>query len=231
MKTIFYPSDERGGGDYGWLRTRYSFSFNDWFDATKMGFGKLRVLNDDVIAEGQGFGTHGHKNMEIITIVMRGAVRHEDSLGNKYVIEEGDVQVMSAGTGVMHSEHNNSAHVLLELFQIWIEPRALSCTPSYNQKNISFSSVTNEIIELIGTHSLLINQDACIAYGSLQSGVTASYGIHTKGNGVYIFIIEGEMSIGTQVLDTRDALGIWDINMVDVTANTSVQFLIIEVPM
>ncbi len=231
MKMVFHPHNERGGGEYGWLTTRYSFSFNDWFDPTKMGFGKLRVLNDDVIAEGQGFGAHSHKDMEIITIVTKGAVRHEDSLGNKYVVHEGDVQVMSAGTGVMHSEHNNSASEPLLLFQIWIEPAVRSVPPRYEQKNTSFSSISNEIVELIGSASLSINQDAFVSYGSIEHEKILSYAMHSKSNGVYVFVIEGELLVNSHVLGNRDAIGIWDVDTVIITSHATARFLVIEIPM
>lgn len=231
MKSIFHPSVERGKGDYGWLTTRYSFSFSNWYDPTKMGFGALRVLNDDVIASGQGFGTHGHKDMEIITIVMRGAVAHKDSMGNEYVVNEGDVQVMSAGTGVMHSEHNASQSKPLELFQLWIEPYVRGVETRYEQKNYNFQSVTNTLVELVGANSLLINQDSYILYGSLENEGTLSYQLHGTGNGVYFFVIEGSLTIGSQVLEKRDAFGVWGTKEVEITSQIDSTFLVIEVPL
>lgn len=231
MKSIFHPSSERGKGDYGWLTTRYSFSFSNWYDPTKMGFGALRVLNDDVISAGQGFGTHVHKDMEIITIVMHGAVAHKDSMGNEYVVNEGDVQVMSAGTGVMHSEHNASQTKPLELFQLWIEPDVRGIEPRYEQKNYNFQSVTNTLVELVGANSLLINQDAYISYGVLDDGKTLLYKFHDSEHGVYFFVIEGTLTIGDLVLKKRDAFGVWGTKEVEITSQIGSTFLVIEVPL
>lgn len=229
MRTIFYPNNERGKGEYGWLSTRYSFSFADWYDETKMGFGTLRVLNDDVIAAGNGFGTHGHRDMEIITIVTKGAVRHEDSMGNKYVIQAGDVQVMSAGTGVRHSEYNNSNEESLELFQIWIEPKELSITPQYNQQSLDFAGTRNAIVELVGTNSLTINQDAAISYGSLKSGSSIPYALNNKEHSVYIFVIDGSLRVGDTVLNKRDAVGVIDTDELAIYAESEASFLVIEI--
>ena len=230
MKRMFHPQGERGKGEYGWLSTCYSFSFADWYDPTKMGFGALRVLNDDVIAGGKGFGDHGHKDMEIITIIMNGSIRHADSMGNEYVIEEGDVQVMSAGTGVRHSEHNNSETMPLELFQIWIKPREKSIAPRYDQKHFNFKKVNNEIIQLVGRESLSINQEACISYGTLDDGVTLVYTLHRRSSGVYIFVVEGSLRIDEQILEKRDALCVWDSDTLEIIGRGTTSFLLIEVP-
>lgn len=231
MKTILHRSDERGGGDYGWLKTRYSFSFNDWYDENKMGFGNLRVLNDDVIQGGKGFGTHAHKDMEIITLVTQGAVRHEDSMGNKREVKEGDVQVMSAGTGVRHSEYNGSETESLELFQLWIEPKVKSIKPSYREMHVSFKEVHDTVKELVGPGTLLINQDAYINYAALSKNLTHSYTLHTQQHGIYIFVIEGEVVVNTIKVGKRDAIGVWDTKEVTTIATTDVRFLLIEVPM
>jgi redox-sensitive bicupin YhaK (pirin superfamily) len=231
MKTIFYPQDERGGGEYGWLSTRYSFSFNTWYDETKMGFGALRVLNDDVIAGGEGFGRHGHRDMEIITIVMKGAVAHQDSMGNEYVVNEGDVQVMSAGTGVMHAEKNNSETDSLELFQIWIQPKELSITPRYEQKNYDFKSIHNSTVELVGDTSLPIHQDAWVTYGSFSRDSESVYQLQGFSTGVYVFVISGSVSIGIHTLTSRDALGIWDSQEIQLNFLEDTTYLLIEVPM
>lgn len=231
MKTIFHSENERGGGEYGWLSTRYSFSFNTWYNEDKMGFGALRVLNDDVIAPGQGFGRHGHRDMEIITVVMRGAVAHQDSIGNSYVVHEGDVQVMSAGTGVMHSEQNHSTSGALELFQLWIQPKVLSITPRYEQKNYDFKSVKNSLIELVGKDSLVINQDAYISYGSLLPQASYIYTLHDQHNGVYLFVIDGSVIVDGKTLNKRDALGLWETSTVTLEGKGTATFLVIEVPM
>jgi redox-sensitive bicupin YhaK (pirin superfamily) len=232
MKTIFHSQEERGKGEHGWLSTRYSFSFSDWYDPTKMGFGALRVLNDDVIAGGQGFGTHGHKDMEIITIVIHGAIRHADSMGNEYVVHEGDVQVMSAGTGVKHSEHNNSETLPLELFQLWIEPKVKGVMPRYEQKHFNFKEVKNGVVELISKKALIINQDAAISYGALDATVSLVHTLHNPTFGMYVFVVEGSLKVGGQVLEKRDALGIWETESVSITGISSTSlFLIIEVPL
>jgi len=231
MKTIFYPNNERGGADYGWLSTRYSFSFNTWYDESKMGFGKLRVLNDDVIAPGEGFGRHGHRDMEIITIVIRGSVAHQDSMGNAYVVHEGDVQVMSAGTGVMHSERNASPDEQLELFQIWIEPKELSIEPRYEQRHFNVKHITHNMVELVGKNSLAINQDASITYGSFSNDDEYVYNIKHQNNGVYIFVIEGSVDVAGQILGKRDAVGVESSKEIPIISRENSTFLIIEVPM
>jgi redox-sensitive bicupin YhaK (pirin superfamily) len=232
MKIILHRSDERGKGEYGWLTTRYSFSFADWYDASKMGFGALRVLNDDIIAPLQGFGKHGHKNMEIITVVTRGEVTHQDSMGNSFKVKAGDVQVMSAGTGVLHSESNDSAIEPLELFQIWIEPQTYNIEPRYEQKSFDFQSIKNSIVPLVHKENALrINQEASIFYGAMDSSESLIYTLQDKDNGVYLFIIGGEVVVGGETLKKRDALGISEIDTIKIQANENSQFLIIEVPM
>lgn len=231
MKISLDKNSERGKGDYGWLTTRYSFSFADWYNPSKMGFGKLRVLNDDIVSPNQGFGTHGHKNMEIITVVTRGEVTHTDSMGNRYVVKEGDVQVMSAGTGVLHSESNQSQSVPLELFQIWIEPKEYAIAPRYDQKSYDFYQVKNNTLTLVGDSSLSINQDSLIVYGSLDNSFSLTYKLKNKDHGIYLFVIEGTVTVCDQILGSRDAAGITDIESLEIVANEDAKFLIIEVPM
>ena len=230
MKSVVYRENERGKGDYGWLSTRYSFSFADWYDETKMGFGALRVLNDDVVAGGRGFGMHGHRDMEIITIVMEGTVRHEDNMGNSYVVKKGEVQVMSAGTGVMHSEINNSEDESLTLFQLWIEPREYSTDPRYEQKVFNFLATSNTIIPLVNKGGLFINQDAVISYGALLEGKELSYELYDKEHGVYLFIINGEVEVAGEILLERDAMSIVDVNSITISTKSQASFLLIEVP-
>ncbi len=232
MKIILHRSDERGKGEYGWLITRYSFSFADWYNASKMGFGALRVLNDDIIAPLQGFGKHGHKNMEIITVVTRGEVTHQDSMGNSFKVKAGDVQVMSAGTGVLHSESNDSITEPLELFQIWIEPQVYNIEPRYEQKSFNFQTIKNVIVPLVHKEKALrINQEAFIFYGAIDSSESFIYTLQDKDNGVYLFMIGGEVVVGGETLKKRDALGISEIEAMNIQANENSQFLIIEVTM
>lgn len=230
MKTISHKNDERGKGDYGWLTTRYSFSFADWYDTSKMGFGALRVLNDDIIAPSNGFGKHGHKNMEIITIVMKGVVSHSDSMNNTFDVRAGEVQVMSAGTGVMHAESNDSKTESLELFQIWIQPKVYEIEPQYAQKSFNFQEVKNAMIPLVHSSTLTINQDVIIMYGSLDAGNSLTYTLENKENGVYLFVIEGSVTIGDTTLAKRDALGVTETEDIEIIGVDNSQFLIIEVP-
>lgn len=232
MKKILHKEYERGKADYGWLKTRYSFSFANWYDESKMGFGALRVLNDDVIAPETGFDPHGHRDMEIITIVMRGEVKHADSMNNSYTVKAGEVQVMTAGTGVLHSEHNESATTPLELFQLWIEPVSRHVVPCYNQKFFDFSKVKNTVIPLVHKEKALsINQDAYIFYGAFDEGKEYSYTLKNGTHGVYLFIISGEVLLEGEVLTSRDALGITEASIFSVQTKKESTFLIIEVPM
>ncbi len=229
MKTILHKSEERGKGDYGWLSTRYSFSFADWYDASRMGFGTLRVLNDDIIAPDNGFGRHGHKNMEIITIVTKGTVSHSDSMNNVFDVHAGEVQVMSAGTGVMHAESNDSKNEAIELFQIWIEPKVYDIEPRYEQRSFNFQKVKNDLMPLVHRSAITINQDASIIYGSLESGKSLTYTLENKENGIYLFVIEGGLTVSDTALSRRDALGITEIDSIEISATNDSQFLIIEV--
>lgn len=230
MKTLLHKAEDRGKGEYGWLSTRYSFSFGEWYDPARMGFGKLRVFNDDVIAGGAGFPSHGHRSMEIITIVMEGAVAHEDSMGHSDVTGTGEVQIMSAGSGVMHAEYNNSETDPLKLFQIWIEPRSSGGIPSYHKETFNFLN-KESWVWLVGESGGTINQDAYIAYRALSSHDVATYSLHKKENGVYLFVVEGEVKVGEQVLGPRDALGVVDVDSVEIQALQSAKILVLEVSM
>lgn len=231
MKTILHKAEDRGKGEYGWLTTRYSFSFADWYDSGRMGFGMLRVLNDDIILGGEGFPMHGHRDMEIVTVVVHGAVRHEDSMGNQGVVEKGEVQAMSAGAGVYHAEFNNSDTEPLELFQLWIEPRTRGGIPRYEQKSYTYSMDHNVWNELVGKNSLSINQDAYISIGNITSGATLDYTLHDSTHGVYLFVIEGEIRVGDSVLSKRDALGVMDTKSVTTEGLHDAKVLLIEVPL
>jgi redox-sensitive bicupin YhaK (pirin superfamily) len=231
MKMILHTSESRGGGQYEWLTTRYSFSFNDWYDKTRMGFGALRVLNDDVIAPLSGFGAHGHRDMEIITIVTKGTVSHEDSLGNVYDIHEGDIQVMSAGSGVIHKEYNHSETSPLELFQIWITPHTHGLNPSYNEKHVDFYDDKSNEIVLVGDGGLPLNQDAKILYKKLNTNETYTYTMSQVGHGVYTFVIDGHLTVSHVELKSRDALGVYETDTIAVTSPSGATLLFIEVPM
>ncbi|MEN9551788.1 MAG: hypothetical protein RI935_165 [Candidatus Parcubacteria bacterium] len=229
MKIEVHKNEERGKGEYGWLSTRYSFSFSNWYNQARMGFGKLRVLNDDVIAPHSGFPTHGHRDMEIITIVMRGVVSHEDSMGNKRKVKEGMIQVMSAGTGVMHSEYNHE-DTPLELFQLWIASQERGIAPRYEEKFIDFLKQEDIDMTLVGDGGLLINQDASIQYVSTVLGENKEYVMQDITRGVYLFVIEGEVKVGDEALSRRDAAGISDTSSFLYTLGVNTKVLIIEIP-
>jgi len=233
MQTVVHRAETRGGGDHGWLRTAHSFSFADWYDAGRMGFGALRVLNDDRIAPHQGFGMHSHDNFEIITIVMSGAVTHEDSLGARAVTGAEEVQVMSAGTGVTHAEKNDGDDVL-ELFQIWIAPNVRGAVPRYEQKKFSAKERQNKLQLLVsGTGedgSLMIHQDAKIYRADLAEGKGLDYTL-APGRGVYAFVIEGALSVAGVELNRRDAIGVSDTVSFEVKARADSSVVLIEVPL
>jgi redox-sensitive bicupin YhaK (pirin superfamily) len=218
-------------GNYGWLNTRYSFSFADWYEPLRMGFGALRVLNDDHIAAGAGFGEHPHRDMEIITIVTKGAVRHSDSMGNTYVVGEGDIQVMSAASGVVHAEYNDSNEEVLELLQLWIVPHSRGGAPSYREKHVAFSSTQNDMVCLVGEGGLSIKQDAFIYYGNFDRDKTYTYPLSSPRHGVYLFVLDGTVMVGDDTLNSRDALGVVGASDITITTKEKSSFLIIEVPM
>ncbi len=229
MTTRYYPADERGRGEHGWLSSRFSFSFAEWYSPDRMGFGALRVLNDDTIAAASGFGLHGHKDMEIITIVTKGTVTHEDNMGNLKQVPAGDVQVMSAGTGVIHGERNDSSSESLELFQIWITPREKGIVPQYEQK--AFPETHALLVSPDGREgSLRIQQDAFITRANIEPGMPFEYALHKTHHGVFVFLVEGEVAIGSNALEARDALEIEDAQDFLMEAASSSTVLLIEVP-
>lgn len=232
MKSI-RRSNERGYTDIGWLKSHHSFSFGNYFDRSNMGFGALRAINDDVIAPGAGFGSHGHDHMEIITMVFDGAVQHMDSMGVSTMIREGEVQVMSAATGVIHSEHNASVTAPLRLLQIWIEPDMHYSHPSYDQRHIGWDRIKNiwvPIVSSFGHDGLTIRQRAAISLVNLDLGREIEYSVFDKRNGVYIFILDGDVWCDGELLKTRDALALADISPIHLSANAPARILCIEVP-
>ncbi|MFD0752139.1 pirin family protein [Mucilaginibacter calamicampi] len=235
MKTVFYPANERGKSDHGWLKANFSFSFASYYDEDKIHFGALRVLNDDIIAGGMGFGTHPHDNMEIITIPLSGALEHKDSMGNIGVIHAGEVQVMSAGTGVRHSEYNHSKTESANTLQIWLFPRERNVEPRYDQKDFKASFKQNQLTTLVSPDkdgsALWINQDATFSMGSFDGGRQINYTITRPENGAYIFVLEGAVEINGQILNAKDAIGVSEAGSVVFDSRENTRLLIIDVPM
>ncbi|WP_053977991.1 pirin family protein [Mangrovimonas xylaniphaga] len=238
MKTVVHKANSRGFANHGWLQANHSFSFAGFYNPEKIHFGALRVLNDDVIAPKMGFGTHPHDNMEIITIPLGGVLKHRDSMHNEWQsVLPGEVQVMSAGTGVQHSEINGSDEKHLSLFQIWVFPNKQNVAPRYDQKGFDASERKNKLQTLVSSidedfeGSLKIHQDAVLSRIDLDEGKSFEYQLKSSNHGVYVMNIHGELKIGDQVLNTRDAIGIWETETFEIAANENSEILFIEVPM
>lgn len=235
MKTTIYKADSRGYADHGWLKSNHTFSFANYYNPERVHFGALRVMNDDWIAADQGFGRHPHDNMEIITIPFTGEVLHQDSMGNKGVIRPGELQVMSAGTGIFHSEYNNSKHDPLSLFQIWVFPNKKNVTPRYDQITLSDLAKTNELYQILSPNpddaGVWIHQDAWFHLGDLTPGTTINYDLKKAGSGVYLQMISGSITIDGQTLSGRDAIGIREAESIQFEALTDARVLVMEVPM
>lgn len=235
MKTIFHAADKRGHADHGWLNAHHSFSFGQWYKPDQMHFGALRVLNDDIIGGGAGFPTHPHDNMEIVTIPLKGAISHKDDTGGAGVINAGDVQIMSAGTGIRHSEANASKTEVLNLLQLWVFPKLENIKPRYDQRNFDTTDRKNAWQLTVSPdekdNALWINQDAVFALTDMDAGNSLDYKVKFAGNGVYFFVIEGSLEIGGQVLGKRDAVGIWETDAITLKAATDAKILAVEVPM
>ncbi len=235
MKTIFYPSAERGHADFGWLNSYHSFSFGRWYDPNKVHFGALRVLNDDIVKGGGGFGEHPHDNMEIISIPLKGVLAHKDSTGTDGTLSPGDVQVMSAGTGIRHSEFNASKTDPVNFLQIWIIPKKEDIQPRYDQRSFDTGGQQNKWQVVVSPdateQAMWINQDARLALSELKAGNEISFAPKFAGNGVYIFVIEGTVEIDGKTISRRDALGIDDIEQFSIKSIEDAKLLAIEVPM
>ena len=235
MKKVFHPASSRGAADHGWLQAKHSFSFANYYNSERVQFGALRVLNDDIIAPGMGFGTHPHDNMEIITIPLDGTLEHKDSLDNIGVIETDEIQVMSAGSGVYHSEYNKNKDQSVSLLQIWVFPNKKNVTPRYDQKNIKDLKKVNSFYPIVTPNQngpgMWIHQDAWFHLGEFDKETRINYNINKEGNGVYAFLIEGSVQIDGESLEKRDALGIWDTEKFELLANQNSRVLLIEVPL
>jgi redox-sensitive bicupin YhaK (pirin superfamily) len=235
MKTILHKASSRGHANHGWLESYHTFSFAGYYDPARMHFGALRVLNDDTVAGGMGFGTHPHDNMEIISIPTEGDLEHKDSMGNVQVIRQGDVQVMSAGTGIQHSEKNKNSNTPVRFFQIWVFPNKKNVTPRYDQQFFSAADKHNKLLTVVsplGSHDggVQIHQDAWFSMGKLDKGFGTAYTLKNKAHGVYAFVIEGEVTINGQKLNRRDGLGITEAETLAITADTDAELLLMEVP-
>jgi redox-sensitive bicupin YhaK (pirin superfamily) len=235
MKTVFHSEASRGHANHGWLNAKHSFSFASWQNPERIHFGALRVLNDDIVAPSMGFGKHPHDNMEIITIPLKGALKHQDSMGNSSIIEAGEVQVMSAGTGVQHSEVNAKSDEAINLFQIWIFPNKQNVTPRYDQIRYDEEALNNNLLQVVSPNpddaGTWIQQQAWIHLSQIEEGTHLTYDLKKSGNGVYILNIDGAFEITEQTLNNRDAIGIWETESVTIHANKSGRLLLIEVPM
>lgn len=234
MKSILHTSNDRGYVNFDWLKSYHSFSFGNYYNAAKLHFGMLRVLNDDIIAGGTGFGTHPHDNMEIISIPLSGAIEHKDSTGTQAVINQNDVQIMSAGTGIRHSEYNHYKDRETNFLQIWIIPKKRNIEPRYDQKTFDPADRINRLQTIVAPDepdAVWINQDAWLSLGILNAGIKSTYNLKKDGNGVYAFIINGTATINGHSLNKRDALGIWDLENIQIEATTNAEILLIDVPM
>ena len=234
MKKVIHKSDTRGHANHGWLESFHSFSFANYYNPNRMNFGLLRVLNDDSVAAGRGFGAHPHDNMEIISIPLEGDLEHQDNMGNKTVIKSNDVQIMSAGTGVVHSEYNPSREDAVKFLQIWVFPKERNIKPRYAQKTFAPADRENKLQVVVSPEdeeAVWINQDAYFSLGKFEAGKTVDYEIQKNGNGAYIFVLEGKVEVAGEVYDKRDAVGVWDTDKVNIKAAENANFLVIDVPM
>lgn len=234
-QTILHKANTRGKADHGWLKSFHTFSFSNYFNPERVQFGALRVLNDDQVSGGMGFGEHPHNNMEIISIALEGELHHEDSMGNVAVIKPGEIQVMSAGTGIYHKELNKHRDEQVKFLQIWVIPNEENVTPRYDQIQIDNAGKENQLVQILSPNpddaGVWIHQDAWFHLGKFDQESTVDYNIHQDGNGVYVFVLKGQVSINDQLLEERDGYGIWDTTAFKVSAQPSTEVLLMEVPM
>ena len=234
MKYKFHPAAERGVNKMAWLDSKFSFSFAHWYDPQKIHFGALRVLNDDVIAPSMGFGMHPHDNMEIVTIMLSGELQHKDSMGHTAVIKVGEVQHMTAGTGIMHSEVNSSSVEESKLLQLWVFPRAHNLTPSYDQRYFDAADRKDAWQFLVtpeGGSSIKAQQDTYFVRREMTAGSQGDYELHGEYQGAYVFVIEGSVEVNGHTLGRRDAVGIWEVDQLNIIASENADVLVVEVPM
>ncbi len=234
--SILHKAETRGNANHGWLNSYHTFSFANYYNPERMHFGVLRVLNDDTVQGGKGFGTHPHDNMEIISIPLEGDLEHKDSMGNVTVIRNGDIQVMSAGTGIQHSEYNKNIDKTVKFLQIWVFPNKRNVTPRYDQITLKLADRKNKLQQILSPNpedaGVWIHQNAWFHLGALDKDFKTEYKIKGgSGNGVYAFVLSGNVSINGQALNARDGLGIWDVTKLDIQADTNAELLLMEVPM
>jgi quercetin 2,3-dioxygenase len=233
--TVLHRAETRGDAKHGWLHSRHTFSFADYYNPQRMQFGSLRVLNDDIVEAGMGFGTHPHNNMEIISIPLEGDLEHSDSMGNVSVIRHGDIQVMSAGRGIYHSEYNKNKDKRVMFLQIWVLPNKKEVTPRYDQVSLNLSDRHNKFQQILSPdpedEGVWIYQDAWFHLSEFDKGFSAEYLFKRRRNGLYVFNLKGDIQVNDMVLGTRDGYGIWDTGKVTITAISETEFLLMEVPM
>lgn len=235
MKTVFHRADTRGHANHGWLDSYHTFSFAGYYEPSRVHFGLLRVLNDDLVKGGMGFGQHPHDNMEIVSIPLRGALEHRDNTGGHAIIRAGEVQIMSAGSGIAHSEKNASQTEDVSFLQIWVFPKERDIAPRYEQKFFSKDGRVNKLQTVVAPErssgGLWINQDAWFSLADLTPAAAVDYNLHTKGNGVYVFVISGSVTAARQALSRRDGLGVYETDKITLQADNASEVLLMEVPM
>ena len=233
--TVLHKAETRGVANHGWLNSKHTFSFANYYNPERMHFGALRVLNDDTVSGGMGFGTHSHDNMEIISIPLSGDLEHKDSMGNVAVIRNGDIQMLSAGTGIQHSEYNKNKEEEVKFLQIWVFPNKQNVTPRYDQITLNLEDRKNKLQQILSPNAddagVWIQQDAWFHLADFDKGTSTTYQFKKSGNGLYIFNLKGDLLVNGQMINTRDGLGIWDTNSVTISAESDAEFLMMEVPM
>ncbi|MBK8450426.1 MAG: pirin family protein [Saprospiraceae bacterium] len=233
--TILHKSETRGDANHGWLHSKHTFSFANYYNPERMHFGVLRVLNDDIVAPGMGFGTHPHDNMEIISIPLEGDLEHKDSLNNVAIIKNGDIQVMSAGTGIQHSEYNKNKDKQVKFLQIWVFPNKKNITPRYDQITLNLKDRYNKLQQIVSPNpndpGVWIHQNAWFHLAKFDKGLSTEYTFKSKGNGLYVFNLNGDLKINDQLLNSRDGFGIWNTDKISIKAESNTEFLLMEVPM
>ncbi len=234
MKTILHKANTRGHANHGWLNSYHTFSFAGYYNPERIHFGALRVLNDDTVAGGMGFGKHPHDNMEIVSIPLSGDLEHNDTTGRHEIIKQGDVQIMSAGSGIAHSEKNANHNKEVKFLQIWVMPKERNIAPRYEQKSFPLAERKNTLQTVVApdnAEAVWINQNAWFTLGNFEAAQTTSYTLHNAKSGVYVFVIKGSVSVNGVALEERDGLGITETDLLNITADTDTEFLLMEVPM